>query len=138
KLTWDNAAMFAPATADRLRLVSGDMIEITKGGRSVTIPAWISPGHAADTVTLHLGYGRTRAGRVASNIGVNVNPLRASDAADILAGVEIRKTGDSYELACTQDHWSLEGRNLVRVATTAEFARDPQFVRKLEEVPLNG
>ena len=32
------------------------------------------------------------------------------------------KTGDSYELACTQDHWSLEGRNLVRVATTAQFA----------------
>ena len=84
----------------------------------MTLPVWISPAHAADTVTLHLGYGRTRAGRVANEIGFNVNPLRTSDAVDILTGVEIAKTGDSYELACTQDHWSLEGRNLVRVATS--------------------
>jgi molybdopterin-containing oxidoreductase family iron-sulfur binding subunit len=138
KLTWDNAALVAPATAARLMLVSGDMVEVKKGDRSVTIPVWISPGHAVDTVTLHLGYGRTRAGRVANNIGFNVNPLRASDAAHILTGVAISKTGDSYELACTQDHWSLEGRNLVRVGTTEEFARDPQFARKMEEVPLTG
>jgi molybdopterin-containing oxidoreductase family iron-sulfur binding subunit len=138
KLTWDNAALMAPATAERLMLISGDMVEVKKGNRSVTIPAWISPGHAVDTVTLHLGYGRRRAGRVANDIGFNVNPLRASDAADILTGVEISKTGDRYELACTQDHWSLEGRNLVRVGTTEEFTRDPQFARKMEEVPLTG
>jgi MoCo/4Fe-4S cofactor protein with predicted Tat translocation signal len=138
KLTWDNAALMAPATADRLMVVSGDMVEVKKGSRSVTIPVWISPGHAVDTVTLHLGYGRTRAGRVANNIGVDVNPLRASDAADMLAGVEISKTGDRYELACTQDHWSLEGRNLVRVATSEEYTKDPQFARKLEDVPLSG
>ena len=138
KLTWDNAAMLAPATADRLRLVSGDMVEIKKGSRSVTMPVWIAPGHAVDVVTLHLGYGRSRAGKIANAIGFNVNPLRASDAADILGGVEITKTGERYELAGTQDHWSLEGRNLVRVATTAEFTKDPQFAQKMEEVPLSG
>jgi MoCo/4Fe-4S cofactor protein with predicted Tat translocation signal len=138
KLTWDNAALLAPATADRLMLVSGDMVEIRKGSRSVTIPVWISPGHAADTVTLHLGYGRARAGRVANDIGFNVNPLRASDAVDILTGAEIRKTGDRYELACTQDHWSLEGRNIVRVGTTADFGKDPLFARKMEDQALSG
>ena len=138
KLTWDNAALLSPATASRLMVVSGDMVDIRKGSRTVTMPVWISPAHAADTVTLHLGYGRTRAGRVASEIGFNVNPLRTSDAVDILTGVEIAKTGDSYELACTQDHWSLEGRNLVRVATTDEYAKDPEFARKREELPLSG
>jgi Fe-S-cluster-containing dehydrogenase component len=138
KLTWDNAALLAPSTAARLMLVSGDMVTIRKGSRTVTIPVWISPAHAADTITLHLGYGRSRAGRVASDIGFNVNPLRTSEAPDILTGVEIAKTGDSYALACTQDHWSLEGRNLVRVATTEEYAKDPQFARKLEEQPLTG
>ena len=138
KLTWDNAALVAPATANDLKVVSGDVVEIRKGNRSVTLPIWIAPSHAAGTVTLHLGYGRSRAGKVGNSIGFNVNPLRVSDAADILTGVEIRKTGDSYELACTQDHWSLEGRNLVRVATTQEYAKDPLFARKQEEEPLNG
>jgi MoCo/4Fe-4S cofactor protein with predicted Tat translocation signal len=138
KLTWDNAALLSPTTASRLMVVSGDMVDIRKGDRTLTIPVWISPAHAADTVTLHLGYGRTRAGRVANGIGFNVNPLRTSDAVDILTGVEISKTGDSYELACTQDHWSLEGRNLVRVATTEEYAKDPEFARKREELPLTG
>jgi molybdopterin-containing oxidoreductase family iron-sulfur binding subunit len=138
KLTWDNAALMAPATADRLMLVSGDMVDIRKGDRTVRMPVWIAPAHAPDTVTLHLGYGRTRAGRVANDIGFNVNPLRTSDAPHILSGVEIAKTGDSFELACTQDHWSLEGRNLVRVATTDEYAKDPEFARKLEELPLSG
>ena len=36
-------------------------------------------------------------------------------------GVELTKTGESYDLACTQDHWSLEGRNLVRVATKTQY-----------------
>jgi Fe-S-cluster-containing dehydrogenase component len=138
KLTWDNAALMSPATADRLLVVSGDMVDVKKGNRTVTIPVWISPAHAPDTITLHLGYGRTRAGRVGNEIGFNVNPLRVADAVDILTGVEIAKTGDSYELACTQDHWSLEGRNLVRVATTEEYAKDPAFARKLEELPLTG
>ena len=62
KLTWDNAALLSPATADRLKLVSGDMVEVKKGDRTLRIPVWISPGHAADTVTLHLGYGRTQRG----------------------------------------------------------------------------
>jgi Fe-S-cluster-containing dehydrogenase component len=94
---------------------------------------WIAPGHAPDTLTLHLGYGRTRAGRAANGIGFNVNGLRTLGAPDILGGVEIAKTGDTYELACTQDHWSLEGRNLVRVGTTTEFEADRDFARKMAE-----
>jgi Fe-S-cluster-containing dehydrogenase component len=62
-----------------------------------------------------------------------VNVLRTSEALDTLSGVELAKTGDTYELAGTQDHWSLEGRNLVRVATTAEFAADRDFAAKMAE-----
>jgi len=123
KLTWDNAALISPGTADRHRLVSGDVVELKQGGRSLRIPVWLSPGQAADTVTLHLGYGRRRAGRTGNGAGFDVNALRTVDAPDILQGVELTKTGESYELACTQDHWSLEGRNLVRVATKAQIGR---------------
>jgi molybdopterin-containing oxidoreductase family iron-sulfur binding subunit len=138
KLTWDNAALVSPATAARLSLVSGDIVELRQGNDGVRIPVWIAPGHAPDTLTLHLGYGRTRAGRVGNGTGFNVNPLRTTAAPDILTGVQLSKTGDSYELACTQDHWSLEGRNLVRVATAEQFAQDRDFAKKMEHLPLSG
>jgi molybdopterin-containing oxidoreductase family iron-sulfur binding subunit len=57
---------------------------------------------------------------------------------DTLPGVQLSKTGETYELASTQDHWSLEGRNLIRVATEAQFAEDPQFAKKMEHQPLIG
>jgi MoCo/4Fe-4S cofactor protein with predicted Tat translocation signal len=133
KLTWDNAALVSPGTADRLRLISGDVVELKQGGRTLRIPVWLAPGQAPDTLTLHLGYGRTRAGRAGNNTGFNVNALRTFDAQDMLQGVELAKTGESYDLACTQDHWSLEGRNLVRVATTTQYAQDPAFAQKMEE-----
>ena len=138
KLTWDNAALVSPATAARLALVSGDVVELRSGERAVRMPVWIAPGHAHDTLTLHFGYGRTRAGRAGNGTGFDVNPLRTTAAPHILTGVSLTKTGDTYELACTQDHWSLEGRNLVRVATADEFAEDPAFAAKLEHQPLTG
>jgi Fe-S-cluster-containing dehydrogenase component len=138
KLTWDNAALIAPGTADRLRLISGDVVELTQGGRTLRIPVWLAPGQAPDTLTLHLGYGRTRAGRAGNGTGFNVNALRTMAAPDILSGVGLTKTGDSYELACTQDHWSLEGRNLVRVATKTQYEQDPTFAQKMEETEISG
>jgi molybdopterin-containing oxidoreductase family iron-sulfur binding subunit len=99
------------------------------------IPVWLAPGQALDTLTLHLGYGRPRSGRIGTGIGFNVNPMRTSDALDTLTGVELSKTGDSYELVSTQDHWSLEGRNLVRVATASQYQADPQFAKKQEHQP---
>ena len=133
KLTWDNAALIAPATAARLTLISGDVVELKQGGQTVRIPVWIAPGQAADTLTLHLGYGRTRAGRTGTGIGFAVNALRTTTTPDTVGGVQLTKTGDSYELACTQDHWSLEGRNLIRVATQAEYTADPSFAAKMQE-----
>ena len=135
KLTWDNGALIAPGTAQRLGLISGDLVDLKQGGRTLRIPVWLAPGQALDTVTLHLGYGRTRAGHIGTGLGFNVNVLRASDALDTLTGVELSKTGDSYELVSTQDHWSLEGRNLVRVATAAQYQADPQFAKKQEHQP---
>jgi molybdopterin-containing oxidoreductase family iron-sulfur binding subunit len=137
KLTWDNAALIAPQTADRLMLVSGDLVELKQGSTTVTIPVWLAPGHAPDMLTLHAGYGRTRAGRAANEIGFNVNPLRTMAAQDS-GRVQLVKTGDSYQLACTQDHWSLEGRNIVRSTTAEHFEKEPDFAKKLEHQPING
>ena len=134
KLTWDNPALIAPGTASRLNLENGDVVELKQGDRTLRIPVWIAPGHALDTLTLSAGYGRTRSGRAANGIGFNVNVLRSSSAPDTLMGVQLTRTGDRYELACTQDHWALENdRHLIRVATTTEFASDPEVFKKVEE-----
>jgi molybdopterin-containing oxidoreductase family iron-sulfur binding subunit len=148
KLTWDNAALIAPATAQRLNLITFDeradvssrvpIVELRHSGRTIRTPVWLSPGHAPDVLTLHVGYGRARAGQVANGIGVDVNALRGSATPDIVTGVELVDTGDSYELACTQDHWSLEGRNIVRATTAEHFEKDPTFAKKLEHQPISG
>ena len=62
KMTWDNAAWISPTTAQKLNLNTEDMLELKYQGRTVTAPVWIMPGHANDSVTVHLGFGRSRAG----------------------------------------------------------------------------
>ena len=44
------------------------------------------------------------------------------------SGVEIKKTGDTFSLACTQYHHLMEGRGMIHAATRAEYLHDPQSV----------
>ena len=57
------------------------MLEVRHDGRSLRVPVWIAPGHAADSVTISVGYGRTRAGRVGNGTGFNAYALRGVDRA---------------------------------------------------------
>ncbi len=132
KLTWDNPALLSPATAERLGLANEDVVEMALDGRKLEAPVWVTPGHADDSLTLHLGYGRTRGGRVAEGAGFNAYAMRTSTGRWSAQGLEIRKTGKRYRLACTQDHHSMEGRHLVRAGTLAEFQQDPHFAQKLD------
>jgi molybdopterin-containing oxidoreductase family iron-sulfur binding subunit len=117
RLTWDNAALVSPRTAESLGVSNEEMIRIEAGGRSVEIAAWILPTQADDTITLHLGYGRTHAGPVGNGNGFDVNPLRASDALMRVDGATVTPLGRRYRLATTQLHSNMEGRELVRTAT---------------------
>jgi Fe-S-cluster-containing dehydrogenase component len=134
-LTWDNAALLSPATAERLGVMNEEVVELRYRGRVVRAPVWILPGHADDAVTVHLGYGRTHAGRVGTGVGFNAYALRTADAPWFGAGLEIRKTGEHYQLVCTQNHHSMEGRNLVRSGTLAEYQRHPHFVHEMGHEP---
>jgi molybdopterin-containing oxidoreductase family iron-sulfur binding subunit len=120
KLTWDNAALLSPATAGKLELANEDVVEIREGANVLLAPVWILPGHADGSVTLHVGYGRTRAGKIGTGRGFNAYAIRTSTAHTI-AQATIRKTGRRLPLASTQSHHNMEGRDPVRtvVAGTA-------------------
>jgi MoCo/4Fe-4S cofactor protein with predicted Tat translocation signal len=136
KLTWDNAALVAPATAEANELHNGDVIAIQHEGRSLNVPVWIVPGHAKDSITVFVGYGRTRAGRVGNGAGFNAYALRGS-ANPYFGAAAMTRTGDHYDLVGTQDHWSIEGRNILRSATLDEFKKNPAFVRAMEHGALD-
>ena len=127
KLTWDNVALVSPRTAAALGIENQDVIELRQQGRSLRLPAWVMPGQADKTVSVQLGFGRTRAGRVGSNVGVNTFALRTSNTLHFGRGLEIRKTGENYPLACTQGHFSMEGRNIVRAGSLAQYIAKPDF-----------
>jgi MoCo/4Fe-4S cofactor protein with predicted Tat translocation signal len=138
KLTWDNAALISPNTAQRLGLATADLVELRYRGRSVHAPVWVMPGHADEAVTVSLGYGRWRAGRIGTGLGFNAYALRTSDTPWFGGGLEVHKTGRRYQLATTQGHFRMEGRNLVRAATLEEYLAHPGFAHALGHEPAPG
>ena len=135
KLTWDNAALVSPATAERLRLKGETLAQLRFDGRLIDAAVWIVPGQAEGVVTLHLGYGQQRSGRVGRGQGFNAYALRTSSALWSAIGLQVTGSYDVYKLASTQDHGSMEDRNLIRNASLEEFKKDPNFAYDPHDPP---
>jgi len=131
KLTWDNAVLVSPKLAEKLGIAAqmltdnksgtrmGEyrhraMVRVTVGGKSLEAVAWILPGMAEDTALLHFGYGRRSVGKVGTGSGFDAYALMSSASPYWAGDVKIEATGGLYEVACTQDHWSMERRPIVR------------------------
>ncbi len=127
RLTWDNTAQLSPTLAARLEIDNGDVVELTLDGRKLRAPAWIAAGQADDTIVVHLGYGRARAGKLGNGAGFDAFRVRGSRATNVARGARIEKTGDTYLLATTQEHERMEGRDLVRVGTIDRFRENPHM-----------
>jgi molybdopterin-containing oxidoreductase family iron-sulfur binding subunit len=155
KLTWDNAVFMSLKTARELgvRTTSSqdgraesageptpqgtvtDVVEISLDGRKVRGPAWVLPTHPDGVVTVHLGYGRWRAGRVGNGAGFNAYAIRGSAGLHWAAGAALAKAGVTAKISCTQDHWSMEGRHLVRVGSLDEYEHEPRFAQHMGHEP---
>ena len=107
KLVWDNAALLSAKTAKDLGVADGDILEISKDGRTIQMPAMVMPGHADDSISAPLGYGRSACGRVGQGVGHNAGGLRTLASFHVAAGVAVRKTGETYRLVTTQEHHTL-------------------------------
>ncbi len=148
KLTWDNAAMMSPSFAKSLNVETGDLIQISINDtakdtndqpirRELVIAAYVSPGHVDNSVTIPIGYGRKKTGPIADESGFNAYLLRTASNPHFavadgknIESVRVTKVGKKYPLSCTQEHWSIEGRGVVREATLDGYREDNEFVKK--------
>jgi MoCo/4Fe-4S cofactor protein with predicted Tat translocation signal len=145
KLVWDNAILIGPKMAERLQIKVEDVVELSLGGnggneKKITGPVWVQAGHPDNSVTVTLGYGRTRAGRVGTAQGFNAYTLRTTAAPWIATGLQIRKTGDTYKLCSTQGYQTMDTPNgdtrpLVRETTLEEYRKEPNFAQEEEPAP---
>jgi molybdopterin-containing oxidoreductase family iron-sulfur binding subunit len=161
KLTWDNAALISPATAEALGVgsrpdaavqeggpsrinnytykggeIDAEVLRLRFRGREVTAPVYILPGVPDGTIALHLGYGRWKAGRVGgqrdAQIGTDAYLIRPSDALWGGPGLEVGRTGSTAQLASTQIHFQLEGREheILHHGTYEEWTHDPTLAHR--------
>jgi MoCo/4Fe-4S cofactor protein with predicted Tat translocation signal len=125
KVTWDNYAAINPKFAKEIGLEEGDVAEIKSGSNTIKLPVLLQPGQAMGTISVAMGYGRTGAGKAGNGVGANIFPF-----VSVVNGtfqysnpsVEVSRTGDTYELAQTQTHHTIEGRDIVKEKTLAEYA----------------
>ncbi len=133
KVTWDNPLLMSPAMADRLHVEKKDMVRVElMNGKSLDLPVWVQAGHPDQSVTVYLGYGREKAGRVGNLQGFNTYVLRTSDAPYFASSVKsITKLGKTYILASTQGYQTMDvgdqHRPAVRVKDLEDFKKEPKF-----------
>lgn len=151
KIVWDNYAAISPATAKVLNVESNDLIELSAGGKTMKLPAFVQPGMAEDVVSVELGYGRSKVGIVGVNTGFNSIQLVSKNApiSDwIYNDGKISKAGGKYELVSTQEHYPIDEkryndihlkREIIREGTYEEYKKNPRFLKeeKKETVLFN-
>ncbi len=152
KISWDNAILVSPKLAKHLGIdPAGSLLqvarkenanlkqgqeqafigEVTLNGVTVRGPLHIQPGLSNFTIVLPLGYGRTISGRVGKGVGHNFYPLRTTNTLGFATGATLKVTDEIYALANTQEHWSMEGREIVREENYKEDgSTDLGFVNK--------
>lgn len=152
KLTWDNAFLISPKLSHELGTTAADplvtvvrknpnahkrgreqgrLIEITVNGKTLRGPAHVLPGLPDYTVVVSLGYGRSVTGRIGQGSGINAYRLRFADGLSVNTGVAVSRVDGVRELANTQEHWSMEGRAIIREANIDYYRKSPDFVDRM-------
>ena len=104
KITWDNAILVSPNTAQKNGWNNNDEIALELNGGKVTGGVWMLPGQPDDVVTLNLGYGRRAVGKIGTGTGFDANQLRTTENLWMAYGLKAVKTGGVYKIAVTAHH----------------------------------
>ncbi|MBS0663424.1 MAG: TAT-variant-translocated molybdopterin oxidoreductase [Verrucomicrobia bacterium] len=152
KIAWDNAILVSPKLGKELGVdPKGSLLEVarkeeneffigkenshiyelTVNGRKVRGPVHIQPGLANYTVVVALGYGRSVTGRVGTGAGFSGYAIRTSGGMGFATGAKLADSGERRLLANVQEHWSMEGRDIVREANYDEYRENPGYVDEM-------
>jgi molybdopterin-containing oxidoreductase family iron-sulfur binding subunit len=130
KVCWDNYASISTETAAELGVKAGNTLKVNE----IEFPVFIQPGQAAGTISIALGYGHSRFGKVADGIGRNVYPLSTyeNDTRMLInPTAKIEKGDGDYKLASSQMHGSMEGRPIVRETVLGSYLESPDAGNEL-------
>jgi molybdopterin-containing oxidoreductase family iron-sulfur binding subunit len=104
------------------------MLRISLDGRTIEAPIHIQPGLADYTIVLPLGYGRNlKEHRISHGIGFSAYAIRKGGVAFATGATVEVIAGKSHLLPNTQEHWAIEGRDIIREANLAEHQSNPAW-----------
>jgi len=127
-ISWDNAAYFSAKTASELGVKNEDLVLIKDGqGNPAEVVAWVLPGQADGSVSVHLGWGRPAAGQYGAGVGFDLYPLRTTGTMGFSSGCSVELVGRKHDVVQTQETHSMEGRPVAVDATLEEYRKNPDF-----------
>jgi len=133
-VTWDACVYLSPSMAQERQLQNGDIVKVESGMAAIEGPVFIMPGHPKESLTLNLGFGRWATGTIGSaEPGYYANRLRTSRSPWLTSGAQLTKTGNIMAVAAVQSHWSMEGRDIVRMGDLATMRENPNFKPEHDE-----
>jgi molybdopterin-containing oxidoreductase family iron-sulfur binding subunit len=140
-LCWDNAALASAATLAQYGLSDGDVVELCVGAGTVKAPILAATGHPENSVTVHLGSGRSF-GRVAADAGFSAYRIQLSSS-PWCATASMRKVEGHWGLAIAsnsmkhehedaslQAEQALFESSMVRSTTLEQYKKNPRFAQR--------
>src|SRR3984957_1382356 len=139
--------MISPTMATEQKLTDGDVVSLTRGNFKLEAAVMVQPGHADDSVSIALGYGRQICGRVGKDVGSNANLIRTSDGFYFAPGFALAATGKRETLASTQERGAVDNqtapllqdrvdgegqsrRPLAREVSVEEYKKNPKSIEE--------
>jgi Fe-S-cluster-containing dehydrogenase component len=142
KITWDNYVTMSP-----LDMVGPDgkaiyelmerqdreasVVNVTVNGTTIKLPVVPQPGQARGTIGIAVGYGREKAGnlsmRTGTVVGQNAYPFVQLANGTMMYGAldaKVESAGETTELAGTQVHHTLMGRDIVKETVLSEYQKN--------------
>ena len=134
KVTWDNYVLMNPDEMKEkgFNVIMGqeqlsDVVEISVGGKKLSLPTVAQPGLPKGVIAIAVGYGRTAAGKTANGIGANAFSIVGNAGGYFqynVFGATISNSTGKHSIAATQTHHTMMGRQIVKETTLEEYKKD--------------
>jgi MoCo/4Fe-4S cofactor protein with predicted Tat translocation signal len=142
KATWDNYLAIPQSLAKDKGWKQGDLFDVSVNGKKLekALPIVIQPGQASGTVSIAIGYGRTKAGKCGNGIGANAFPFVSTINGTLSFApgtVVITATGKSSNIAQTQTHSTIMARPVIQDTVLEEYIKNPLSGRYIPKINTN-